>query len=270
MPNPRAAFQDKVVGAGWGETVRGRGRKEGSIRTAAMWGGNQPGHGGGPGSPAPRSRWRPRASGSPRLLGLCSASNGSESAGGCFQSPLAGAGAGDHLATCCHHVRLRLSLPLPGKLVPLGVCVCGRVVSEPQCPHLGCFLMGRMWPILMSFIRSFCALRHPLARRICGTQASLPCWSLDSYCLCRCSCLPWLPTAASAFASAWSTASCPTAEPSTGAGASHSRSKSRSHQAPGLFQHRERSGSEVLKSRESCRLLSWSLKDLKEAHGCTA
>lgn len=118
MPNPRVAFQDKVVGGGVGRDCPGGGAGKRAIRTAAVWGGNQLGHGGGPRSPASRSRWRPRAPGSPRLLGLCSASNGSESAGGCFQSPLVGAGAGDHLATCCHHVRLRLSLPLPGKHVP--------------------------------------------------------------------------------------------------------------------------------------------------------
>lgn len=123
----------------------------------------------------------------------------------------------------------------------------GGGVSEPLHPHLGCFLLGRVAHSDVSYPHSFCALRHPCAPRICGTQASQPCWSLDSYCSCRCLSLPWLPTAASACASAWPTASCPTAEPSTGAGASHSRSKSQSHQVLGLFPHRERSGSEVLR-----------------------
>lgn len=134
MPNPRAAFQDKVVGGGVQRDCPGGGAGKRAIRTAVVWGGNQPGHGGGPRSPAPRSRWRPRASGSPRLLGLCSASNGSESAGGSFQSPLAGTGAGDHLATCCHHVRLRLSLPLPVSALsgtPLHLASAGPRLHSP-------------------------------------------------------------------------------------------------------------------------------------------
>lgn len=100
---------------GRGCTGGGAGKK--AIRAAAVPGWNQPGHGGGPGSPTLGSCWRPRAPGSPRLLGLCSASNGSESVGGCLQSSLAGLSPGDHLATRCHHVGLRLSLPLSGKRV---------------------------------------------------------------------------------------------------------------------------------------------------------
>lgn len=88
------------------------------------------------------------------------------------------------------------------------------------------------------------APRHPLAPRTCGTRASQPCWSLDSCSSCRCSCLPWPATAASACASAWPIASCLTAEPSTGAGATRSRGQPGPRQGPRLLQPQERSGSE--------------------------
>lgn len=91
---------------------------------------------------------------------------------------------------------------------------------------------------------SSCAPRRRLARRTCGTRASRPCWSPDSCSSCRCSCSPWPAIAAFACASAWPTASCPTAEPFTGAGAPRSRGQPGPHQGPRPAPHQGRSGFE--------------------------
>ena len=113
------------------------------------------------------------------------------------------------------------------------------------------------WASCLFSSHSSCAPRHPLAPRTCGTRASQPCWSPDSCSSCRCSCLPWPATAASACASAWPIASCLTAEPSIGAGAPRSRGKPGPRQGPRPFQHQERSGSEdprVKNNPEECPL----------------
>lgn len=120
---------------------------------------------------------------------------------------------------------------------------CGRRSSmrpKPNSPGPGCLA----WASCCFSSHSFFAPRHPLAPRTCGTRASQPCWSPDSCSSCRCSCLPWPATAAFACASAWPIASCLTAEPSTGAGATRSRGQPGPLQGPRLLQPQERSGSE--------------------------
>lgn len=180
MPNPRAAFQDKVVGGGVGRGCTGGGAGKRAIRAAAMRGGNQPGHGGGPRSPTLGSRWRPGAPGSPGLLGLCSTSNGSESTGGCLQSSPVGTSPGDHLATRCHHVGLRLPLPLPGKHGPQGVCVHGGGVVVSLRHNLltwAVSLRGSVarWASLMSVICTVPALPGtPLHRPSAGPRLHGP------------------------------------------------------------------------------------------------
>lgn len=120
VPTPGAAFQDKGGGVGRGWAGGGAGKR--AIRAAAQAGWSQAGHGGCPRGAETGSQRRPGAPGPPGLLGLCCAGHRPESAGGCLQSPLAGAGAGDHPATSGHHARLWLPLPLPGERAPR-VCV---------------------------------------------------------------------------------------------------------------------------------------------------
>ena len=225
------------VGRGWA----GGGAGKRTIRAAAQAGGSQAGHGGCPRGAATGSRRRPRAPGPPRLLGLRCAGHSPESPGGRLQPSPAGAGVGDHPAARCHHARLWLPMPLSGEHAPAWSGKGGCGVCGPQPRRAGLFLA---WASRCFSSHSSFAPRHPLAPRTCGTRASQPCWSLDSCSSCRCSCLPWPATAASACASAWPIASCLTAEPSTGAGATRSRGQPGPRQGPRLLQPQERSGSE--------------------------
>lgn len=163
-------------------------------------------------------------------------------------------------------------------MLSFGFLCHSQVSGRPRvCGEYGCGVYGPQllaWAVRLGPdpVYSFCAPRHPLALRTCGTRASRPCWSPDSCYSCRCSSSLWPATAASACASIWPTASCPTAEPFIGAGAPRSCGKSGPHQGPRPFPRQERYGFEdprVKNNPDECppfqsaqRLEAWGSSDL--------